>query len=179
MLSFKFRQRCETLAIEWRTKLRRRAFDSLPASVLIEELDAQILTPSELVGLSEIAVRQLLEKDDWSAGIIWLQPLRILYNPCHSPTRHESNLMHEIAHVLLEHPMLPFPMDGSLPTRDPRHEQEASYLGGCLQIPRRALVWAVQSRYSITEIANHFGASEAMVQYRANVTGIQLIVPSI
>jgi hypothetical protein len=82
--------------------------------------------------------------------------------------------MHEFSHVLLKHPMAGFSPTTGLPLRDQRHEDDATYLGGCLQIPRLGLKWAVQRGYTCTQIAQHFGASEAMVRFRSNVTEIQV-----
>jgi len=45
-------------------------------------------------------------------------------------------------------------------------------LGGCLQIPRPALLWALRRQMTTPEIADHYGASEKMVRYRRNVTGV-------
>ena len=49
------------------------------------------------------------------------------------------------------------------------------YLGGCLQIPRRGLLWAKQKNQTISKVAMHFNASEEMVELRCNVTGISLV----
>lgn len=82
--------------------------------------------------------------------------------------------MHELAHVLLEHPMVGFSPETGLPLRNQQHEDEATYLGGCLQIPRLGLKWAVAHGYASKQIAEHFGASESMVRFRSNVTRIQV-----
>ncbi|WP_461137388.1 ImmA/IrrE family metallo-endopeptidase, partial [Spirosoma terrae] len=56
---------------------------------------------------------------------------------------------------------------------DPRHEQEAFYLGATLQLPRVALSWAVHGeQMTVEEIAKKFVASRQMVQYRINVMGL-------
>jgi IrrE N-terminal-like domain len=58
-----------------------------------------------------------------------------------------------------------------LPQRRQQDEDEAVYLGGCLQIPRRGLLWAIQKKMTIDRIALHFNASQDMVQFRINVIG--------
>jgi Zn-dependent peptidase ImmA (M78 family) len=67
--------------------------------------------------------------------------------------------------------MIPFDPLQAYPPRNPKHEEEAVYLGGCLQIPKRGLLWAIQKKMSAEEIAHHFGASTDMVLYRANMIG--------
>jgi Zn-dependent peptidase ImmA (M78 family) len=81
--------------------------------------------------------------------------------------------MHELAHVLLNHPMVDFDSETGLPLRDVRCEAEASYLGGCLQIPRLGLQWAAHQGYTMAQVAAHFGVSESMVNFRSNMTGIK------
>ena len=174
-LSKQFRELCESIAVEWRIKTDRHAFNSLPANVLLEALQGQMVMPNSFNVKDYPYIEFLYEKDDWSAMLVHKDPLVILCNPLHSAARHESNMMHEFGHVMLNHPMVGLTKNG-LASRDPRLEDEATYLGGCLQIPRLGLLWAIQRNYDIPQIANHFGASEAMVRFRSNVTKV-LIPP--
>lgn len=80
--------------------------------------------------------------------------------------------MHEIAHVLFNHKPVGFDSVTGLPKRKQNNEDEATYLGGCLQIPKRGLLWATQRKMLLPRIAAHFGASEAMVKFRGNVTEV-------
>ncbi|MBC6432384.1 ImmA/IrrE family metallo-endopeptidase [Nostoc sp. HG1] len=107
-------------------------------------------------------------------SIIHHNPLWIVYNPCHAPARYQSNLMHEIADILLDHKPVGFDSVTGLPKRKQNNEDEATYLGGCLQIPKRGLLWATQRKMLLPQIAAHFGASEAMVKFRSNVTDVPI-----
>ncbi|MFN6515278.1 MAG: ImmA/IrrE family metallo-endopeptidase [Nostoc sp. CreGUA01] len=173
-LSPEFRQRCEAIATEQRSLLGVRAFERLPANTLAAKLGATLLTPDRVPNLEPDQVALLLARNEWSAGIIRYNPLWIVYNPRHAPTRHESNLMHEIAHVLLNHKPVGFDPVTGLPKRKQNNEDEATFLGGCLQIPKRGLLWATQQKMLLPQIASHFGASEAMVQFRSNVTDVSV-----
>ncbi len=82
--------------------------------------------------------------------------------------------MHEFGHLLLRHKIVRFDPSTGLPQRRQSDEDEATYLGGCFQIPRRGLLWAVQRQMTQTEIAVHFNASEEMVRFRSNVTGVNI-----
>lgn len=170
-----FKQRCEAIAVDQRYRLGLMPNDPLPAERLIYDLapDAQILTPNQIPRLSQQQKDHLAQVDDWSAGIVCRDPLRILIHPAHTGARRESDLMHEAGHILLDHPMIAFSPDTSLPLREPRYEDEAVYLGSCLQIPRLGLKWALKRGYNCAQIAAHFGASEAMVQFRCNMTGVK------
>ncbi|MEH2295326.1 ImmA/IrrE family metallo-endopeptidase [Nostoc sp.] len=173
-LSSEFRQRCEATATEQRSLLRVRSFEPLPADTLAAKLGATLFTPDQLPNLEPEQVAVLLASDGWSGAIISDRPLWIVYNPRHAPARYESNLMHEIAHLLLNHKSVGFDSVTGLPKRKQNNEDEATYLGGCLQIPKRGLLWATQRKMLLPQIATHFGASEAMVQFRSNVTEVSV-----
>lgn len=172
-LSTSFRQKCESIATEQRYRLNLKAYDPLPAKTLATALGATIISPELMPGINKDAVSALIESKSWSAAIIQLQPLNILYNPSHAPARHESNIMHELAHFLLKHPLQELNIKTGSFTASSSDEEEATFLGGCLQIPRRGLLWAVQGKMSCKKIAHHFLASEEMVVYRSNVTGVK------
>lgn len=173
-LSAENRQRLEAIATKQRTILGFKAFEPLPATVLAKHLQAKIFTPETISNAEPEEIKILSGSDNWSAGIIRKKPLWIVYNSRHVPTRRESNLMHEFAHVILKHKMIGYDPKTGLPKRRQQDEDEATYLGGCLQIPRRGLSWAIQRRMNLAEISIHFGASEAMVNLRSNVTGINI-----
>ncbi len=81
--------------------------------------------------------------------------------------------MHEFAHIILKHKMVSREPKTGLFQRRQQDEDEAVYLGGCLQIPRRGLLWAKQKKMNISQIALHYKASEEMVKFRSNVIGIK------
>jgi Zn-dependent peptidase ImmA (M78 family) len=169
-----FKRRCEAIAVEQRYQLKLRPYDPLPAEMLLEKLKGEAKSPDKIPNMPIASVELLLNREDWSAGIIRLCPLLIVYNPAHSPARHQSNLMHEFAHVLLDHPMIGFDPITGLPLRNARCEDEAVYLGGCLQIPRLGLKWIVEQQYTLAQTVEYFGASENMVRFRCNMTGIKM-----
>ncbi|MEH2162940.1 MAG: ImmA/IrrE family metallo-endopeptidase [Nostoc sp.] len=82
--------------------------------------------------------------------------------------------MHKFGHLLLGHKIVRFDSNTGLTVRRQSDENEATYLGGCLQIPRRGLLWAVQRQMTQTEIAVHFNASEEIVLFCSDVTGVNI-----
>jgi hypothetical protein len=48
----------------------------------------------------------------------------------------------------------------------------ANCLGGCLQLPREALLWALKRGMTKNEIADFYEASIQMVTKRINETGV-------
>ncbi len=108
-----------------------------------------------------------------AATVIVGTDIVIVYDSARPPARQESRLMGELAHVLLGHEPDAVVKQGVLLSRfDAVQEAEAAYLSGCLQIPREGLLWVLRRHMSIAEISRHFGASERMVRYRRNVTGV-------
>jgi Zn-dependent peptidase ImmA (M78 family) len=101
----------------------------------------------------------------------------IIYNPNHSLPRQQSDLMHEIAHILRKHEMAEEVKQllGKVNLRSFDHfqEEEAEILGGCLQITRKGLLWAMYQNYTYQQMADYFKASLDMVKYRIFSTGVE------
>lgn len=98
----------------------------------------------------------------------------ILYNGNNSPARQESDIMHELAHILCEHrgDCLQLNADISLRVHNACHEQEAKWLGAALQIPEKGIFDHVLAGRTSEEIAEIYGASLPMVTFRRNTLAI-------
>lgn len=169
-LSWQFRERAEGISSYWRQQLGVAVYEPMPARTLARALDAELRRPDEMEVSSDIATK-LMEATDWWGVILRFSPPLILYHPQQSSARFESTIMHELAHLILEHPpgQLYLATNGSW-ERDfnEQVEAEAGYLGSCLQIPRRGLQWAIQNQMSSEDIAKYYGASIEMVRWRCN-----------
>lgn len=79
-----------------------------------------------------------------------------------------------MAHLLCDHPSTAFDLYGGLALRRfvKDYEDEAGWLGGCLQLPRPALEHYVRRRRTPEQVAAHFTASLDMVWYRYRMTGL-------
>jgi hypothetical protein len=169
-----FRKYCEDEAIRWRHTLGLFAYDPLPAEALAKHLNIPIWGQEEILKYGKDLYEMLRkeEKSSWSGSVIVLPGGKhlILVNPSHAPSRLQSTIMHELAHILLNHQPLHI---GGILIREysKENEEQAAYLGGCLQIPRKALQWAYQSQMTREQIAYRFGASLEMVRWRCNDTG--------
>jgi len=172
-----FKTKAERAASEFRTKLGLAIHSPLPAKRLLAHLEVLVFQPAEIPGLRPEVVHEMLNgsSQHWSAVTIHDPQGRpfIIHNPDHAPTRQESDLMHEAAHIICKHPPGKIVKVGELNFRsyDEQHEDEAKWLGGCLQITRRALLWAISRRMTPAQMSEHFCASEAIVRYRRNITG--------
>jgi hypothetical protein len=103
ILSFEFRQRCENIALTQRHELGLYGYSPLPARTLAAQLSVDIYFPHEIAGLDTAFADQLANSLAWSAITIPLNPPLIVASPTHSAARFESDVMHELAHLLLSH----------------------------------------------------------------------------
>jgi len=169
-LSWRFRERSEGISSYWRQQLGLEIHAPMPARKLARLLGTELRQPDEME-VSSLVAENLLKATDWWGVILHFDPPLILYHPNQSPARFESTIMHELAHLLLEHPpgKLYIATDSSWERDfDEQIEAEAAYLGSCLQIPRRGLQWAIQNQMDSETIAEYYGASIEMVRWRRN-----------
>lgn len=174
-----FKTEAEREAAQQRQFLGLSINEPLLARRLINYHGLLLLTPQSIPGMKTEHLFQLLEADEsaWSAvSILVGTQIAIIYNTSHSAGRQESDLTHEVAHLLCKHePMYLVPLPGLplvLRTYNVEQEDEANWLTGCLKLPREALLWAVRNGMDNTEIATYFQASLQLVEYRRRITGI-------
>jgi Zn-dependent peptidase ImmA (M78 family) len=124
-------------------------------------------------------LNQLLEKDPWSWSAVSHvskgKPL-VIYHPRHSKGRQASDIMHELAHIILDHDpgKMIMSQDGRMVMRsyDRKQEEEANWLGWSILLPREAFVSALRLRLSNSQIAERYGVSEDLVEFRLRVTAV-------
>ena len=141
-------------------------------------MEVTLLAAEDIPGLDSYHVNHLLRADvsSWSAVTMEADDRRfIIHNTSHAPTRQESNIMHEAAHILCKHPPGEIVRFGpfSLRRYNQDQEDEAEWLGAVLQIPRKGLLRLARDRMPVSAIAEHFGASEQMVTYRLDKGGVR------
>ncbi len=176
-----FKSWCEETALSVRHHQSLQPTSPLSPFVLARELRVAVIQPADLKHLSDDVRRRLLGKhsDCWSAITIpgKRQPL-IVYNPAHSAARQNSDLMHELAHILLGHkPTRVFidPNTGlALRTHDKVQEEEASWLAACLLLPREVLLHIKANGFTDDHACRLYGVSTKMLTYRMNVSGVSL-----
>jgi Zn-dependent peptidase ImmA (M78 family) len=161
-----------------------RSTDPLDPSALAQALGLRVLIPHDVPGVSSACLRILLQDDpdSWSAVTLRLGRGRdlIIVNSAHSPARQSSNLVHEIAHVLLGHSPTRVDVTADqqllLRTHDPQQEDEAAWLAGCLLLPRPALLLIARNGGMSGDVARRYGVSVDMLTYRLRVTGVEMQV---
>lgn len=174
-----FKTWAERQAVEQRCHLGLEADAPLPAAQLAAYLGITIVSPGHIPGMSQEHLECLLQRDQssWSAITVSINAVTIIvHNTGHSRPRQESNLMHEMAHIICNHAPSELVQIGGLPfllrEYNAGQEEEASWLGACLQLPRPALCWAIKRRMTVSEMVQHFQASEELIRYRRQMTGV-------
>lgn len=181
-----FAGKAERIAEDQRVQLGLSVFAPLDAFALAEHRGVGVYTPSEL-NLDERGLFVLQGWDtkeiEWGA-LTWRRKDRrpvIIHNCACSPARQQSNMMHELAHLILEHEH-PYDDDdllSQLPLMrhyDPVQEAEAECLGATLQVTKAALIAKLKRGHSNEEIATTYFASSQMIDFRKKQSGAEIII---
>lgn len=175
-----FKTWCETASVNCRSELGLEPHGRLDPLVLATHLGVAVWSADAVPGLEEDVLRVLVEEDSssWSAFTVYSESGSVIVtNPAHSGGRPASNLMHELAHIMIGHEpaRVEVAEDGSLMVHsfDRTQENEANWLGGCLLLPRPALLSSVERGLTPRDIATEYGVSEKMASYRMAVTGVE------
>jgi Zn-dependent peptidase ImmA (M78 family) len=176
-LQWGFKSKAERLALQYRDELKIHACAALCAFKLAEHLKVPISQATKFLTLPN-EIEWLSNDCEWSALTMPnFEGIKIiLHNPYHSNARQQSDLMHELAHIICEHSHGEVKYDTPIPfgmrNYNPEQEEEAKCLGSTLQLATPCLLWANKRNMTTEEIAEHFNASIDMVNYRMNTTGI-------
>ncbi len=175
-----FKAEAERLSKKYRQDLGLNVFEPLCGFVLAEHLNIDVIAPEDL-GLNYIQLDILMgttkKSSGWSALTMTDKKNRkvIIHNSRSTTARQQSDLMHELAHIICEH-KIKSPKGIVLPSYmryyDKTQEAEAEYLGSALQLPRESLVWALKKGMTRQDIAENYTASLEMVKFRINSTGV-------
>jgi Zn-dependent peptidase ImmA (M78 family) len=143
-------------------------------------LGVDVCTPREIPGLPADVINPLLDGDPfgWSAVSLAINGGGLLiYNPRKSKARRASDIMHELAHFLLDHKpttiIMSEELDIAIRSFDAKQEDEANWLAWAVLLPREALVDCLRQRLSVHAIAEGYGVSEDLVTFRIRITGVE------
>ncbi len=174
-----FKAWCETAAEKYRTALGLKPVDLLDPKELAVHLGVIVWRPEDVPELSKTSLRQLTHHDagSWSAVTIRHGDTKLtIVNSAHAVTRQRSSISHELAHIILEHEpgRIDLSREGHLllSSFEKEQEDEADWLSGTLLVPRTGLLMAYQSAQDPRVLANRFGVSENMLNWRLRMTGV-------
>lgn len=176
-----FKSEAERKALSYREDLKIHPCASLCAFRLAEHLNIPIYKATEFLPLPEeidLLKGTYIKKCEWSAltMVTYAGNTIIIYNPFHSEVRQQSDIMHELAHLICKHQHIHCEHDTELPfglrAYDKIQEEEAKCLGSTLQLPKPCLLWATKRKMRKEDISSYYNASLDMVTYRLNMTGL-------
>ena len=170
-----FKTEAEYYAIMYREELSLSPTAPMSPLVLARHLEIPVLplTSCECIIISDI--RFLTSKNSgFSAITIILNTYRaIFFNDKNHPNRQNSDIAHELGHIILGHRTgIPLFEDGHR-NFDPKIEREASWLGDTLLVPRPAALEIARIEMPVAQAARHYGVSQDLMNYRLNVTGVR------
>ena len=179
-----FPAKAERRAESLRRELGLLPHEPLCAFRLCDHLKIQVAVANQVQGLSaeNLQVLDHPSGEGWSAVTILFHDSQqtsylIIHNRSHSLARQQSNVMHEIAHILCGHKLSAVDTGTDLPDYmrlyPIEQEMEADCLGWTLLLPRPALLLALSKGWDHTAIMQHYQASAEMVQLRINKTGVK------
>ena len=174
-----FKAWCERTAGDYRKSLGLQLDVALDPHALAKLLGVRVVTPSDIPGLSDSSLQQLTVTDSssWSAVTISRNGVvLVILNSGQSVRRQTNSLGHELSHIILNHTS----DDAQLSRQgflfrgrfSKEQEEEADWLTGCLLVPGDGLLRAYRRTSSSSLLANRFGVSEALVNWRIRMTGI-------
>jgi Zn-dependent peptidase ImmA (M78 family) len=168
-----FRKEAEEYAEEFRAELGLEPHSPLSALGLAAMLEIPVTALSEhpTIPVEIKAFFQGRGNSRFSATSLAKGCYReILHNDYQHPNRQNSNIMHELAHIILGHPPHSPMLDDGCRNFDPIAEQEANQLGFTMLIPKPAALFAVEAFRTRADAANYFGVSLPLLQHRIQIT---------
>jgi Zn-dependent peptidase ImmA (M78 family) len=176
-----FKSWCENVATQQRKEVGINATAPFDPYLLAKSLDVKVWKPEEVPGIDAESLDILLRRDSdsWSAVTLHIgETDLIILNSSHSVARQTSDLMHELAHILLGHApaRIDVTEDGLLllNTFSRQQEDEAAWLAGCLLLPRDALMAICIQHMDHRAAAHTYGVSSNMLEYRLKVTAVDV-----
>ncbi|GAA3559949.1 ImmA/IrrE family metallo-endopeptidase [Kribbella ginsengisoli] len=170
-----FKAQTEREAVRIRKELGLAPHDHLDPRDLAKHLDISVVDAGDLVDIAELEELERLQAFAFSAATFMIESRKIIVvNPLRNVGRQNSDIAHELAHVMLQHELSEIREIGNMPFRTckPDEEEEATAFGGTLLLPRPLLLSAVRRRASIEQIAVQYDVTVEMARFRYNTTGV-------
>jgi Zn-dependent peptidase ImmA (M78 family) len=173
-----FKAEAERLADRTRAQMGLQPVDRLAIRDLADYLKVEVFAADQLVDRAKVEDLNRLQPGAFSAATFHLPGGRTVavYNPCNDPARTNSDIAHELAHVLLDHDIRDLQQlaGHTFFTCDPEQEEEANWLAGCLLLPRPLLLQEAFAGADVATVATKHQVSVSMARFRLNASGVLL-----
>jgi hypothetical protein len=176
-----FKAEAERLATRLRGEMGVPPDVRIDVDKLASHLGVMVRSAADLVPYSDLERLENFQPGCFSAATFHLPDGSVVavVNPLNrSRARRDSDLTHELAHVILRHTPSRVDRLGSLTffDCDPEQEEEANWLAGCLLLPRALLLNAARQGLSPQQVADDNDVSIEMARFRLNTSGVYLQV---
>lgn len=175
-----FKAQAERLAESTRQRLGLDPDEPIDIRELADDLEVDVRAADTLVSRKRLEALKRLQSDAFSAATFHLPDGRvvIVFNPLNELGRINSDLAHELAHLLLEHQVREIRQIAGQTffTCDGTQETEANWLAGCLLLPRPLLLREARRGTTPADLAERYDVSLAMARFRLNTSGVLLQV---
>ena len=171
-----FKAEAERLATDIWSEMGLSPVDRMDASALARHVGCVVHPADELVDVAKLEHLKRVQDDAFFACTFRLPGGHaIVFNPLMRETRRNSDIAHEVSHIVLDHRLSRLERLGDVAflSCDKQQEEEAAWLSGCLLLPRAALVHDLTRGMQSKTIARNRVLSEDMVVYRRRVTGVE------
>ncbi len=177
MLKRGFKAEAERIAADVRAELDLGPMDPLNPFLVAEHLAIPVYGMREISKItpnsSFVSFFSFDDQESFSAVTVFVGMRRfIVHNESHHTHRQASNVSHEISHTLLEHGPTPVLRADGDRFWNSDVEDEASWLGAALSVPRDGALALAKRNWTVDRIASHYSVSEKLAQWRIDQTGI-------
>ncbi len=170
-----FKTSAERIAERIRNEMGLQPAERLDAIKLARHVGAGARSADELTSLAKLQVLEEIQPGAFSACTFSVGGQHIIvYSPLSSVGRTQSDVAHEVAHIVLGHTTNSVQTIAGMTfyTCDADEEQEANWLGACLLLPRRLLYIVARRGMDSTAIARQYRVTESMAAFRLRTTGV-------
>ena len=172
-----FKAEAERLATDIWKEMDLKPNACMSALDLAKYVGCIVRSADDLIGISKLKHLKRIQDDAFFACTFKLSTDRyaIVFNPLMSGTRRNSDIAHEVSHIVLDHRLSRLERLGDVAflSCNKQQEEEAAWLSGCLLLPRFALIHDLSKGMVSSTIAAKRNVSKSMVDYRLRVTGVE------
>lgn len=170
-----FKAEAERDAARVRKELGLAPHDRLDPRDLARHLGIAVVDASDLVDIKDLEELERLQAFAFSAATFEIEDRSIVVvSPLRTIGRQNSDIAHELAHVMLSHNLSEIREVDGMPFRTckPEEEEEATAFGGTLLLPRPLLLSAARRQATVDEISQQYEVTIEMARFRYNSTGV-------
>jgi len=171
-----FKADAERRASSLRATMNLEPYAAITAEQLARAAGVTVVDAASLINIERLVELENIQAFAFSACTFEIDSRRIIVtNPLRTGGRRNSDVAHELAHVLLQHDLSEVRNMGGtfFRTCEPAEEEEATALGGTLLLPRPLLLRVAAQGLGATDVAEKYQVTTEMARYRLNSTGVQ------